>query len=60
MKNKNFLYEYDKIDTEFKLKNSYAEIFQSLNNDIDWELYNNTSYIQTPIRRLVYFINEKR
>tara|TARA_B100000575_G_scaffold294506_1_gene310919 strand:+ start:480 stop:1139 length:660 start_codon:yes stop_codon:yes gene_type:complete len=59
-KNKNFLYEYDKIDPEFKLNNSYAEIFQSLNKDIDWELYNNTSYIQTPIRRLVYFINEKR
>ena len=44
----------------FKKRLEYNEIFITLDDDLNNELYKNTSYIQTPIKRLIYFINEKK
>lgn len=54
---------FDKVSTTNSaqvINDKYVEIFNSINKNIDKELHNNTSYIQTPLRRLVYFINEKK
>ena len=44
----------------FKKGLEYNEILMTLDDDLNNELYKNTSYIQTPIKRLIYFINEKK
>ena len=59
-KDQNFFDEIYIINSVSNIKDEYIGIYNSINNNIDKELYNNTSYIQTPLRRLIYFINEKK
>lgn len=59
-KNLNLFDDVNKINSVNIINNKYIEIFNSINKNFDKELHNNTSYIQTPLRRLIYFIYEKK